>query len=86
MPKFTVATPTYNRKDVLYRVFDSLCAQTMQDFEWIVVDDGSNDLTSELVLHWQEKAAFPIVYFYQENAGKHMALNLAVQKAKGELP
>ena len=47
--KVTVFTPTFNRGNVLYRVFESLCAQTFKDFEWIIIDDGSNDNTKELV-------------------------------------
>lgn len=82
---FTVATPTYNRAKVLYRVYDSLNSQTYRDFEWIVVDDGSVDETKQLVLQWQKEADYSIRYFYQENNGKHMAINLAVQNAKGEL-
>ena len=41
--RVTVFTPTYNRADVLHRVFDSLKAQTYRDFEVILVDDGSPD-------------------------------------------
>jgi glycosyltransferase involved in cell wall biosynthesis len=44
---FTVFTPIYNRAHTLHRVYDSLRAQTLRDFEWIVVDDGSTDNTAE---------------------------------------
>ena len=46
---FTVFTPTYNRAHTLHRVYESLNAQTFRDFEWLIVDDGSNDGTAELV-------------------------------------
>ncbi|MBR2428228.1 MAG: glycosyltransferase family 2 protein [Lentisphaeria bacterium] len=82
---FTIATATYNRANVLYRVYESLSAQTFLDFEWIIVDDGSTDNTRQVVACWQAEAAFPIFYYYQENSGKHMALNFAVEKAEGEL-
>ena len=39
---FTVFAPTYNRAHTLHRVYESLLAQTDRDFEWLVVDDGSN--------------------------------------------
>ena len=39
---FTVFTATYNRAHMLHRVYHSLRAQTFRDFEWLVVDDGSN--------------------------------------------
>jgi len=84
-PLFTVFTPTFNRAHTLHRVYESLSAQTFKDFEWIIVDDGSTDETSELVKSWQEKASFPIRYYYQENAGKHIAFNRGVREAAGEL-
>ncbi len=83
--QFTVFTPTYNRAHILHRVYDSLKAQTYRDFEWLIVDDGSTDNTQLLVEQWQKEADFHIRYIYQENAGKHVACNRAVHKAKGEL-
>ena len=84
-PSFTVFTPTYNRAHTLHRVFESLCAQTFCNFEWLVVDDGSTDNTPELVVEWMKIARFPIRYFRQANSGRHIADNLAVQEAHGEL-
>lgn len=85
MLRYTIATPTYNRANVLHRVYDSLRGQTYRDFEWIVVDDGSSDNTGAVVDGWIREADFPIRYIYQENGGKHTALNTAVQNAAGEL-
>jgi len=82
---FTVFTPTYNRAHTLARVFLSLKAQTLRDFEWLVVDDGSTDGTKELVEGWAREAVFPIRYEYQENRGKHFATNRALELASGEL-
>ena len=41
----TIFTPTFNRKDLLGRLKISLDNQNCQDFEWVIVDDGSNDGT-----------------------------------------
>ncbi len=82
---FTVFTPTYNRAYTLHRVYKSLEAQTFRDFEWLVIDDGSTDNTRKLVEEWQKTADFPVRYIYQENSGKHVAHNLAVREARGEL-
>ena len=82
---FTVFTPTYNRAHTLSRVYKSLADQTFKNFEWLIVDDGSTDGTKVLIEKWTEEASFPIRYFYQENQGKHIAHNLGVKKARGEL-
>ncbi len=82
---FTVLTPTYNRAHTLPRTYDSLKKQTFRDFEWLIVDDGSEDGTSKLVKQWQEEADFPIRYYWQENQGKHIAHNTGVREAKGKL-
>lgn len=84
MPLFTVFTPTYNRERTLQRVYDSLNAQTLRDFEWLVVDDGSTDGTDALVARWENAAPFPIRYFRQANAGKHVAMNRGAREAAGE--
>ncbi len=83
-PLFTVFTPTYNRAHTLHRVFGSLCAQTLRDFEWLVVDDGSTDDTAALIAGWATAADFPIRYFRQDHSGKHIAHNLAVREARGQ--
>jgi glycosyltransferase involved in cell wall biosynthesis len=81
---FTVFTPTFNRAHTLHRVYESLCAQTLRDFEWIVIDDGSTDNTAALVADWMKTADFPVRYFKQEHAGKHVAHNFAVREARGQ--
>ena len=49
MKTLTVFTPTYNRKHTLPRTYGSLCRQKKNDFEWLVIDDGSSDGTREWV-------------------------------------
>lgn len=84
-PVFSVFTPSYNRAHTLHRVFDSLTAQTYQDFEWVVVDDGSTDGTAQLIKNWQKTASFSIIYKLQPNSGKHIAFNKGVGLARGGL-
>ena len=45
----TVFTPTYNRRHTLCRTYESLCSQTSDDFNWLIIDDGSNDGTRQWV-------------------------------------
>lgn len=83
--KFTVFTPTYNRAHTLDRPFDSLQRQTLRDFEWLVVDDGSDDATASLLDSFVRRASFPVrCYKMEKRSGKHRAHNLAVSEAKGE--
>jgi len=82
---FTVFTATYNRARTLPAVFESLRKQTFQNFEWIIVDDGSTDHTSSLVAAWQRDTTLPIQYLQQSNSGKHVAYNRAGSRARGQL-
>lgn len=45
----SVITPTYNRAYILRQCYESLCVQSVKDFEWVIVDDGSTDDTKALV-------------------------------------
>ena len=88
----TVFTPTYNRAKLLPRLYESLCKQTFRGLEWLIVDDGSKDDTREVVESFMNRNDnengnnnFPIRYFYQDNGGKHRAINHGVREAKGEL-
>ena len=81
----TVLTPTFNRGGRLQSLWDSLQKQTVKDFEWLVVDDGSTDGTKDLITQLQEKSDFPIRYIYKNNGGKHTALNVGIQTICSEL-
>ncbi|MBQ9082386.1 MAG: glycosyltransferase [Clostridia bacterium] len=84
-PTFTVFTPTYNRAYILPKLYESLCAQTHKDFEWLIVDDGSTDETEALILLWQKNVnGFEICYTKKENGGKPRAINTGVVLARGE--
>jgi glycosyltransferase involved in cell wall biosynthesis len=81
---FTVSTPAYNRAHLLPRVYKSLSAQTLKDFEWVIIDDGSTDNTAEVVRPWLEQSnGFSIRYIRKKNGGKHTVLNRAVREARG---
>lgn len=105
----TVITPTYNRALLLPRLYESLRRQTNNNFEWIVVDDGSTDDSMQLFLGneglmasakhistdkeiWvgdfrnnDGKASPVLKYVRKDNGGKHTAVNVGVQLAKGDL-
>lgn len=75
----TIFTPTYNRAYLLTILFESLQRQSVKDFVWLIVDDGSSDRTKELIEDLKNRARFTIIYLYQENQGKHVAINTALR-------
>lgn len=81
----TILTTTYNRAQLLDRLYQSLVRQTDYDFEWVVIDDGSTDDTAQVVENCINKTnQFKIQYFKQPNGGKHRAINRGVELAKGQ--
>ncbi len=58
MKTLTVFTPTYNRKHTIVRTYESLCRQSNDDFDWLIVDDGSADGTRAWVESLGEKIVF----------------------------
>lgn len=79
-PKVSVIIPTFNRAYCLHEAIDSVLVQTFQDFELIVVDDGSSDNTLEVVRGYGPK----IKCIYQENKGLSSARNRGIKEASGE--
>ena len=85
MKRLTIFTPTHNRAYILPKLYESLCVQTCQDFEWLIVDDGSTDNTKELVDTWMGEGRIAIRYVHQQNGGKMRAFNKAGSLADSEL-
>lgn len=80
----TVFTPSYNRAHTIKRVYDSLLSQTIQDFEWIIVDDGSKDDTASVVESWINENRLHITFIQQQNKGKFKTLVDVIHRAKGD--
>lgn len=70
---------------MIHRVFDSLKEQTFSDFEWIIIDDGSNDNTEYILEEFRLKVTFPIKIKRRENRGKVQSINEGLDLAEGEL-
>lgn len=82
--KLTIFTPTYNRAYCLNRVYESLCRQTVKDFYWLVIDDGSTDNTRSLIEEWTSERKISIDYIFQDNQGMHGAHNTAYKNIHTE--
>ncbi|MFI3165984.1 MAG: glycosyltransferase family A protein [Bacillota bacterium] len=82
----TIFTPTYNRSNLLHKCYESLKRQTVKNFEWLVIDDGSTDDTKSLINNWiQNESEFTIKYVYKENGGLHSGYNEAIKHLETEL-
>jgi glycosyltransferase involved in cell wall biosynthesis len=79
-PNVSVIIPTYNREKFIGPAIQSVLDQTYQDFEVIVVDDGSTDETLNVVKQFSEK----VRYIYQPNKGRSHARNKGLSLAKGQ--
>lgn len=82
--KYSVIIPTYNRERTIVRCLESLCHQTLKDFEVVVVDDGSQDSTSEIVHQFHTKLKLKYIKRDTPSGGAAIPRNLAAQNATGE--
>lgn len=83
----SIVTPCYNGEDTIYRLLDSVLLQDYDKIEFIVVDDGSTDSTSEVVKRYVPKfndKGINLIYLYQENQGQATAINKGLEIMRGE--
>ena len=77
----SVIIPTYNSKDIICDAIDCALAQTYEDIEIIVVDDGSTDGTENVL---KQKYPTQIRYIGKPNGGPASARNLGIRNCRGE--
>ena len=80
MPKVSVIIPSYNCAQYITDAVDCVLAQTYQDFEIVVVDDGSTDHTKDALQPYMNR----IQYIYQKNKGLPGARNTGIKASNGE--
>jgi glycosyltransferase involved in cell wall biosynthesis len=78
---FSIIMPAYNRQDFLVKTIQSVLAQQFDQFELLIVDDGSTDRTADIIQSFQDRR---IVYFKKENGERAAARNAGIEKAKGQ--
>lgn len=82
MPKITVIMPTYNRADLIEKSIESVLNQTYEDFEFLILDDGSTDNTKDVVQKYLSDNR--LKYLYHENQGEAQTVNWGWSLAQGE--
>lgn len=78
---FSIIIPTYNRASLIEKTINSVLNQTVSDFEIIIVDDGSNDNTKEVISSIKDQR---VIYYKKENAERAAARNFGTLLAKGD--
>jgi len=82
VPFFTVIITTFNRRKVIEKAIDSVLEQLFNDWECIIVDDGSTDDTYSIAMKYCQKYV-NIKYIYQSNRGPGLAKNMGILAASG---
>lgn len=80
-PLISVIIPSYNHERFIKECVDSVLEQTYENFELIIIDDGSKDETADILKSYKDNR---IHLVFQENAGAHNAINRGLSLAKGE--
>jgi len=80
-PFFSVIIPTYNRKTLLKTALESVLDQTFDDFEVVIIDDGSTDNTKDMIESYEDTR---IKYIHQDNHGVAHARNRGIENSKGK--
>ncbi|MCE3006813.1 MAG: glycosyltransferase family 2 protein [Bacteroidetes bacterium] len=81
MPKVSIIVPAYNAEAFLAETLDSIQAQSLADFEVLVVDDGSTDQTKDIAQSFLKDTRFQ--YFYKENTGVSATRNYGLERCRG---
>lgn len=83
-PKLSIILPVYNTEQYLEKCLNSILLGSFQDFELIIVNDGSPDNSEKIILEFKDKYKDKIVYLKKENGGLSDARNYGLSHAKGE--
>jgi len=82
--KVSVVVPVYNVENYLAKCLDSLINQTYQNIEILVINDGSNDQSEEIIQKYAQQYPGKIKAFHKENGGLSDARNFGIDRATGE--
>ncbi len=80
--KYSIIVPVYNRPDEVDELLESLCSQTLKDFEVVIVEDGSSITCKDVCDKYAN--ILDLHYYFKENSGPGQSRNYGVERAKGE--
>ena len=80
--KYSIIVPVYNRPDEVGELLESLCSQTLQDFEVVIVEDGSKITCKDVCDKYAD--ILDLHYYYKENSGPGQSRNYGVERASGD--
>lgn len=83
-PLISVLITTFNAESTIQKTLDSIKNQSFQDFEIVLIDDGSNDQTISIIKNWGEKNNISCNFHYNSKIGRANALNFGLQNSSGK--
>lgn len=85
--KLSILTATYNRAELLKKLYKSIInnLENRLEIEWLIMDDGSEDETSNVVKKFIQESKIEIKYYMQQNRGKMAAINNLMEYVTGDL-
>lgn len=79
---YSIIIPVYNRPDEIYELLESLTKQTYTNFEVLIIEDGSQKTSKNIVHQFTDR--LDIKYYYKENSGQGFSRNYGFERAKGD--
>ena len=80
--RFSIIIPVYNRPQEVDELLESLCCQTVKDFEVVVVEDGSTEKCDTICQKYADR--LPVSYYFKPNSGPGPSRNYGAERSQGD--
>lgn len=84
-PIFTIITPCFNSRKTIRRTLESVLDQTIQDYEYLIMDGGSTDGTLDIIREYENRFQGRMKYFSEKDNGIYDAMNKGIKYASGQI-